>query len=321
MHEYHFLPTTRQTLSESQVKSIISEAGYAPGDYTYETFGRGYKVSGRVVMSLTKLRKAAEKLKLKWVEISSPNVELEDAAISPGALAAEATDYQVSITMSPETVQALLGGNYLLYGFKAVQATQGGGAPLVWFHSQTYSTLTEISWQEQYQAYTSDSEIIPNGQIVASFSTDIDLGQTLQVDKGGFGSVVDEGPETAISILNTTNLPFTCGISQMQDGAPKPLCAFPLYGEGLDAIAPIEKVLLTFSTLPLHTATVIFQAYSQSILIDLTAGNHRSVQFDINKGWSWGGFSWAQTVPPDSNLLPLLIEPATSTSKKKLLAA
>ena len=147
-----------------------------------------------------------------------------------------------------------------------------------------------------------------NGQIDASYATDINLGQMLNVVAGGTGAVVDGGPATAISIQNTTATPFTCGISEMTAGSAKPLCAFPLYGNQMDVMAPIEKVLLMFSTTPINTGTVIEQAYSSGIFIDLTSAQQRAVKFDINNGWDWGGFAWARQVAPNSNLVPLLIE-------------
>ena len=222
-------------------------------------------------------------------------------------------NYQVKITMSDETVGLLVKGKFNLYGFKAVQSTQGGGAPLVWFKTDTFSATTDVDWQVQYQAYTSRSSIIANGQITASFATDINLGQKLQVEAGGIGAVVGGGPPTAISIQNTTQTLFTCGISEMTGGSPKPLCAFPLYGLQMDVIAPIEKVLLMFSTTPVNTGVVIEQAYSSGIFVDLTGDENRAVGFDINKGWDWGGFNWAQQIAPDEKLSPLLIESPTSS--------
>jgi hypothetical protein len=318
MQIYDFIS---QSITEAQVSTIIAKAGYNPLDYKYSprVDHDGYVAQGEVAMSLTLLRNAAKTLKIK-VEIVSAIASLKEGA-GRQSLADDATDYQVTISMSAATVQALLAGNFYLYGFKAVQATQGGGAPLVWFQTQTFSTQTIVLWQEQYQAYTSTNQVIPNGQILASFSTDIDLGQTLQVQSGGVGPVIDGGPDTAISILNTTSMQFTCGIAETVSGSANPLCAFPLYGNNMDVIAPIEKVLLMFSTLPVNTGTVVMQAYSSSILIDLTADNQRSVTYDINAGWSWGGYSWAQQIPPNSQLVPLLIEPASASAKKRLLVA
>jgi hypothetical protein len=69
MHEYDFISTN---IDETQVKAIISTAGFDPSNYTYsERVGRdGYLVKGAEVMSVTLLENAARKLRIK-VEISS----------------------------------------------------------------------------------------------------------------------------------------------------------------------------------------------------------------------------------------------------------
>ncbi|OJY74516.1 MAG: hypothetical protein BGP09_18410 [Rhizobium sp. 60-20] len=214
--------------------------------------------------------------------------------------------------MSAETVKALSAGGYSLYGFKGVKTKARGGRPLVWFKSVDFGLDTEVSWEVQYKAYTSRSEIIPNGQIKGLSSYAADLGQKLEVrTPQGTGTVV-AGTKGVISIENLTETLVTCGISEVVDGKAQPLCAFPLYGNGLDAIVPIQKVMLTFATDEVHTGTVIEKAYSQSILIDLTSDAHQKVSYDINKGWSWGGFSWAQTVRPSADVVPLLIETSAS---------
>lgn len=220
-----------------------------------------------------------------------------------------ATPYSINVTMSSATVTQLIKNNFSLYGFKAVKTTQSGGAPLVWFQTGSYSTTTGVSWQEQFQAYTSSSQIIANGQILASNSNNINLNQTMNVDVGGVGTVVNGGTAGAISILNQTTTQYTCGISQTTgSGDTNPLCAFPLFGLNMDVIAPIEKVMLMFSSAQVNTGTVIQKAYSPGIFIDLTANNSVSVNYDINAGWSWGGFSWAQQVTANADMAPLLIE-------------
>jgi hypothetical protein len=306
MYKYSF---KSQGINTDTVKSIITKAGYSTNGLTYDT-GQAdmVKVTSDNEMDLVKLRTAVTKLGL--------NVGITGGKV---ALLADATEYQVNITMSSNTVQQLLANNFYLYGFKAVQCTIGGGSPVVWFKTQNYSASTEVLWEEQYQAYTSNSQIIPNGQVIASFAADISLGQTLNVGPGGVGTVVSGGPSTAISLANTTSNPFTCGISQVQNGTANPLCAFPLFGNDLDVIAPIEKVLLMFSTNPVNTGTVIEQSYGPGILIDLTSDNLRNVNYDLNAGWSWGGFSWAQSVTADSNLVPLLIETPSAAFKHRAL--
>jgi hypothetical protein len=199
-----------------------------------------------------------------------------------------------------------------LHAFKAVQANTAG-APLVWFSlsPDDYSEKTQIAWQVQYEAYTSRSKIIPNGRVTSTFSTKIELGQTLTVEpnRGGGGEVTTGGPAQAISIRNKTDVEYTCGISQQVSGRSNPMCAFPLLGGGnKDVIAPIEKILLMFSTSPLNTGTVIYQAYSEGVIIDLTSANIRAVKYEVNKGWSWGGYNWARKVEADEELVPLLIE-------------
>jgi hypothetical protein len=219
------------------------------------------------------------------------------------------TPYGVTITMDSATVSQLVANSFSLYGFKAVKTAQTGGAPLVWFQSTNYSTATSVTWQEQFQAYTSTSSITANLQINASNSNNISLGQTMNVAAGGLGTVVQGGTSGAISILNQTTTQYTCGISQTAtDGSMNPLCAFPLFGGNMDVMAPIEKVLLMFSSAQINTGTVIEKAYSPGIFIDLTANNHVSVSYDINKGWSWGGASWAQQVTANADMAPLLIE-------------
>jgi hypothetical protein len=235
------------------------------------------------------------------------------------------TKYQVNIGMSVETVSALSNGRYSLFGFKAVASSIGGGAPLVWFQSSTFSTITNVLWQTQYQAYTSlTKQIIPGGEINASFSADINLNQTLDVDSiQGTGKVVGSGTPSAIAINNTTQTQFSCGISEAPlGGTPSPLCAFPLYGNGLDVMAPIEKVLLTFATAQINTGTVIEKAYAPGFFIDLTGApsNTRSVKFDINEGWDAGGALWAQKVAAKESLLPLLIDSSASTVGRLLKA-
>lgn len=304
-HEYDFIG---KQVTLSLVKQIIAQAGYNSGDYQYKARvgGDGFVVSGSSVMNINRLENAAKALKIK-VEISSPSA-LESLLQGARALA---TPYKVTINMDTKTVQALSNGNYQLYGFKAVKTTLGGGAPLVWFQTTDFSTGTNVSWSESYQAFTSSSTAIANGQVTASFSVDADLGDTLEVtDKTGIGEVQQEGPSDAISIHNNTNVPFTTGISQMVNGDPNPLCAFPLYGGGLNVIVPIEKVLFMFSTVPMDTGTVIEKSYTPSILIDLTGapGNCRTVTFDINNGWSWGGYNWAHQYPAKFDLVPLLID-------------
>ena len=90
-------------------------------------------------------------------------------------------------------------------------------------------------------------------------------------------------------------------------------------------VAPLAKVLLMFSTQPLAPGTVVgpppvaprLESYSPTILIDLTSANQRDVCFDVDAGWSWGGFAWAQTCQAGANVVPLLIETTAAGFRRR----
>jgi hypothetical protein len=235
------------------------------------------------------------------------------------AMADEA--YQVTISMSSETVGELAQFGALLYGFKAVQCSDAAGRPLLWYATSDYSMFTEVAWSESYQAYTSSSPITVNKQIFVGFSASISLGQTMNVEANGIGKVVEGGVAAAISISNVTATPFTCGIAQPNNATSTslPLCAFPLYGHNLQIITPLAKVLLLFASVAVELGTVIeyfteasIAAYTPALLIDLTNApqNQCSVGYDINTGWSWDASTKikAQQVAANADLVPLLIE-------------
>jgi hypothetical protein len=226
-------------------------------------------------------------------------------------------NYSVMIAMSQQTVNTLALNNFVLYGFKAVRSSLPG-APLVWFQSTSYGTETDLSWSQEFQAYTSTSQIVPGGAIRASNSYAADLQQTLEVTgPKGTGQVVHSGTPSAISIHNLTETEFRCGISEIQpDGGVTPMCVFPLFGGNLDIIAPIAKILLMFSSTPVRTGTVVFQSYGRGLLIDLTGAQSREVAYDVNAGWSWGGGAWAQQVPASAELVPLLIDNHVALSQE-----
>lgn len=307
MEQYDFIS---KNITLAQVQSIITQAGYSSAGFAYtaRVGGDGYLAQGAAVMSVTKLRNAAKALKIK-VEIYSP-------ATAAGVAGDAPTNYTVTINLADNTQAQLNSQGYLLYGFKAVQTSQRGGVPVVWFAFNSATTpfqmTATIEWSEQYQGYITDAAAITNGQITAESEWDMSLGQVVDVTTG---DVTDGGNPVALSLLNPGSIPFTCGISQMQGNTSTPMCAFPLNGNHQDVIAPIEKILLMFSTDVHNTGTVVEQAYSQGVLIDLTSANTRAVNYDINKGWSTPGGQqgWAQTFPPNADLVPMLID-STSPS-------
>ena len=225
-----------------------------------------------------------------------------------------ATEYHIDIMMSGNTITKLKASGFALYGFKAVNTKNGGAAPLVWFQTvaQVLLPTTIVKWEEQYEAYVSASQIIPNGVISASSTAPIDLGDTADVNEAGLLHVVQGGTRSAIALHNRSKLEWTCGISQSTGGGQaSPLVAIPLYGQMLDVIAPIEKVLLMFASPTVNTGTVIYKSYSTGVVVDLTGAPGkpptRTVNFDINDGWNWGSQKWGTPVQAEDDLVPILI--------------
>ncbi|KOG85193.1 hypothetical protein [Streptomyces varsoviensis] len=220
--------------------------------------------------------------------------------------------YSISIEMDDATTNRLREGGFRLYGFRGVRSSSSNGRPLVWFSSLGYMTATEISWAPQLKAFTSHSQIIPDGRVTASNSYNIELGQTLEVKSiTGTGTVSPDGLQGAVSVYNETSTEFTTGISQRSDvgdtSSFNPLCAFPLFGGNINVFTPVEKVLLFFASDSINTGTVIERAFAPGLLIDVTGVGHRSVQYHINTGWSPSEI-WARKISARDNIVPLLVE-------------
>lgn len=217
--------------------------------------------------------------------------------------------FTANITMDSNTYDTLKNGGFKLFGFKAVQVSVQGGVPLVWFATDNYLAETQVEWEENYQAYISSQDIPAQGtKIKASSTEDIDLGQTMNVTKNGVTSVVATGKAGAISVVAELGKQWTTGINQLVEGKAQPLCAVPLFGGNLDTFTPIEKVLFMFATEPYTTGTVIVQAFSQGILVDLTGVQSRDLTYDLNNGWGPTNQVWAKLVPVTSDITPLLIQ-------------
>lgn len=310
MEIYVFL---KKGLTVSDVQSIISDAGESPIDFAIDELldNTGVQASSLVNISISRLENAAKRLKIKKIGISSYSESIPRTYIAQSAKTSQTiqTKYEVEINLPAATVSDLTNGNYSLFAFKAVKASAGGGKPVLWFKSDTYSGQTNVHWHVDYAAYTSQSKIIPNGKINASLSYPITLGDTLDVTgTHGVGHVTQVGQPDVISIENKTASPFTCGISQKINGQSSPMCAFPLYGNGEDQFAPIEKVMFMFATAQVNTGTVIENALTNGIIVDLTGApkNTRTVNFDMNNGWDWGGHTWASPVANNAPLVPIL---------------
>jgi len=218
--------------------------------------------------------------------------------------------FTTTININQYDLKILKENAYSLYGFKSVAAS-GNGAPTIWCNlsSQLYPK-TQITWEEEFQAYDSTSSIIPNVTINAENTIATGLRQLVTIERGS-GDIVSttNGRDGAISFFNNDTQQFTVGINQLVNGQSNILCAFPILGSGNSSvITPINKIALIFSTQQIPNGTVITKAMAAGAFIDLTDATSREVNYDINTGWSAGGAVWLENFDPSTDLTSLLIE-------------
>lgn len=227
--------------------------------------------------------------------------------------------YKIDLSLAPATVEALVAGGYSLYAMFAVQMTNAAARPTIGFATQSITASMAIEWTADVSAYTSSSPIVNGGIIRIGYETPVAPGQTLVVTAGGIGQVKAEGPPSKISIANTTAGRFTSGFARAVsgEGVPIPIYAVPLSGNQTNVAAPLPKVLLQFTTADLRPGTLVerfamrlfaMASYSPSLLVSAAENEVRELSYDINAGWDWGAYSWAQIIPANADLAKVLIE-------------
>ena len=194
-------------------------------------------------------------------------------------------NFSVNIAISQENVTTLKQQGFKLFGFKAVNVSVQGGSSVIWYETNQYLASTDVKREEKYQAYISqDTQISPQTPIQESNSADIELGQRMTISTTGSLNVTKDEPTNAVSVVADTGVSWTTGLNQLVDGVLKPLCAVPILSGFLDQFVPINKVLLMLATRPFVSGTVIVQAFSPGILVDLTGVGSRKISFDIGIG-------------------------------------
>lgn len=223
---------------------------------------------------------------------------------------------QLTITLSAATVQGLYDETYALYGFTAVRygpplamaRTFGGGYPLVWLRQTTYLENNIITFDDaMLSAYISVTPLVENALIQVGAAAQATLDQTVSVDANGQLATLASGSPGVVTILNTGQTAWTCGLSQTIAAGPAPTCAFPLHGGSQDMIAPTAKILVMFAIDSIPQGAAVSTAYSGGFLIDFAADSQRAVTFDIDTGWSAGGATWGRAIAPGADLGSLLI--------------
>lgn len=223
---------------------------------------------------------------------------------------------QLTITLDAATLQGLKDQDYALYVFAAVRygprLTQvrsfGGGYPLVWSRLETYLTNTDVTFDDGLpSAYVSTTPLVENAVVQVGSSDPTGPGQTVVVDQYGQLTGLTTGSPGTISIHNTGETAWTCGLLLPLDQASMPICAFPLHGGAMDMIAPTARILVMFAINSIPPGSAVSTAYSDGLLIDFSGETQRAVGFDIDKGWSADTAVWARDIPAGSDIGALLI--------------
>ncbi|NLS21016.1 hypothetical protein HGP16_31440 [Rhizobium sp. P40RR-XXII] len=227
--------------------------------------------------------------------------------------------YKIALSMVPATVEALIDGGYFLCGMFAAQMTNDAARPTIAFATQSITPNMLIEWMPAIAAYTSNDPMESGRLIKPGYETAITEGQTFFVTTGGVGDVKGEGPLSKIAIANTTSTPFTVGFARSVSAseASVPIFAVPLYGNQINVAVPLPKILLLFTTAEFKPGTLVDRltikflptaSYSSSLLVTADQIQMRELSYDIDGGWSWGLYSWAQLVSGDADLAKVLIE-------------
>ncbi len=229
-----------------------------------------------------------------------------------------AEGYEVTIGMAAATAAALSREGARLCAMLAVEAS-GQAWPVLWLQTGQYSVKTSVSWSGTCSAYTSPSQdpLKAGSTIAPGFSVPISPGEQLTVDQPtGTGEVTAPGPSAnAIAVFNTTTTPLATGIAQELTGSSPPICVSPLHGKSVDLFVPLGQILLAFSTVRAKPGTVVKSLFAPGMLVDLTGAATRTVQFDIDQGWSCGGGAWGQEVTATADLGPLLVRQSALLSR------
>ena len=230
--------------------------------------------------------------------------------------------YSITLDLNdPDTQNFLIGKSLRVY--KGVQ-TGATGLPVVWFSQNSFGNTVTLAWQEQYAGYVADGGTPRPGITINDMSSkSMNLGQELTAANSGTVTVTNTGLAGAITVTNSGNRDWMCGMGQMVNGAFNPFCAFDLGGEGESVIMePYEKVVLVFeSTRQIDTGTVVAEALSASLSIELDGSNpSRSVVFRKADGWSGNTEGWATQNKHDLDLAAALIVPGSSAAQADLRA-
>jgi len=222
--------------------------------------------------------------------------------------------YSVTIDLKDsDTLNFLAGKSLRVYKSVGTGAT---GLPVVWFSLNEFADSVAFSWTETYGGFVREGGTpVPGINVLDVSSQPMGLGDQLSANDQGEVTVTHDGVNGAITIHNTGERDWMCGMGQIVQGALSPICAFDLGGEGESVVMmPYEKVLLVFeSSAQIDTGTVVATAISASCTIELDGSNlDRAVVFRKSTGWTTNTQGWVTLNDGDLDLAQALIVPTAA---------
>ena len=193
--------------------------------------------------------------------------------------ALKATEKTVNITIASDDLTKLKKADYRLCFAKKINDTYN----VVWESrpTQQYLVNNTFSWTPQYQIFGSKVFEDTVKVEVSTNQVDIGLGQQVTMDKvGNLSQAIDftTDPATYFKFINEFG-PIHVGVCQYHKGGLTPIYVSenPIVS-GDDVLAPKEMVQIWFQT-DIETSTMFSTARSQTIEVDLTNTDERSIEY------------------------------------------
>lgn len=216
---------------------------------------------------------------------------------------------RVRVRMAAAAAAGLRRGAYALYVFRGV-ATAGTAFPLVWQRRDTLAGEMDVPLHDGLRVFASACTIGEEKPIRGGGEYPVCLGDTLEVMSAeGRGPVEPRGAAGMVTVVNSTHHQMVCGLAAPAEEGFARTCALPLYARHACVLAPVDRVLLSIAPVGLRPGCVAMRAPAEAVLVDLSGGEERRVEYDRVRGWSWAfDAGWARVHPAGNSLVSLLVE-------------
>ncbi len=218
--------------------------------------------------------------------------------------------HQITVKLAPGALKPLLDAGASLYALPMFQTSNRTARPLVTYANAALSQSQVITWSEDYEAFVSrtslDAGIADPAErtIVVGGSATARLGDVMTVGPSLQCSVVAGGVAGAVSVRSGIADSLSCGLTY----GGRPACALSLSSALQVVVAPVQSLLLMFSTSAFDPGSWVEQCSGAGLLVDMTNTPARSVTFDpaLAEPWLETDQAWATPVADGAALSDLL---------------